>query len=297
MDVLQVTWQKINGSSFQNIATYSQAHGLRLIGSFRRKARFIRAALNTSAITLQNLTFEDVSCYRCIFNVFPCGSFSSKDICLNIQKSGNTDKPEVKMLDLLSPNVTGIQKRISLVVVFIGAVLAVLVLLIMGLINRKRRRLQKQRAHSTPEKEKGLQQDVSEQSKSLNMLEDQDSAYQNKRQTPGSSLHKKPLNLRRNLEENKGRETWKRNKRLVFSEEADSQDSAIPNMELTELCNNDLGCTLMKNNSETEACEESELHPAMATPWPSSGEQSAHQRLSPQVQRSTKGFTQVGNPG
>lgn len=117
------------------------------------------------------------------------------------------------------------------------------------------------------------------------------------RQTPGSSLHKRPLNLRRNLEENKGRETWKRNKRLVFSEEADSQDSAIPNMELTELCNNDLGCTLMKNNSETEACEESELHPAMATPWPSSGEQSAHQRLSPQVQRSTEGFTQVGNPG
>uniref|UniRef100_A0A803Y9C4 Uncharacterized protein n=1 Tax=Meleagris gallopavo TaxID=9103 RepID=A0A803Y9C4_MELGA len=51
------------------IATYSQAHGLRLIGSFQRKARFIRAALNTSAIALQNLTFEDVSCYRCIFNL------------------------------------------------------------------------------------------------------------------------------------------------------------------------------------------------------------------------------------
>lgn len=41
-------------------------------------------------------------------------------------------------------------------------------------------RLQKQRAHSTPEKEKGLQQDVSEQFESLNMLKDQDSACQNK---------------------------------------------------------------------------------------------------------------------
>uniref|UniRef100_A0A8C9FD00 Ig-like domain-containing protein n=1 Tax=Pavo cristatus TaxID=9049 RepID=A0A8C9FD00_PAVCR len=273
MDVLQVTWQKTNGSSFQNIATYSHTRGLRLIGSFRRKARFTRAALNASAITLQNLTFEDVSCYRCIFNVFPHGSFISKDLCLKIHKSGNANKPEVKMSDLDSPSTRGIQKRIGLVVVFIGAVLAVLILLIMRLINRKRRKLQKHRAHSTPEKEKGLQQDVSEQSKSLNTLKEQDSAYQKEWQTPGSSLHKKPLNQRRNLEENEGRETWKRNKRLVFSEEADSQDSTIhniPQKELTELCNNELGCTLMKNNSETEACEESEL--CTATPWPSTGE-------------------------
>lgn len=100
------------------------------------------------------------------------------------------------------------------------------------------------------------------------------------RQTPGSSLHKRPLNLRRNLEKNKGRETRKRNKRLMFSEEADSQDSTIHNTplkKLPELCNNELGCTLMKNNSETEACEESELHPAMVTPWPSTGGQSAQQ--------------------
>ncbi|XP_072708571.1 uncharacterized protein [Ciconia boyciana] len=84
MDVLQVTWQKRNGSSFQNMATYSPNHGLRLIGSFQKKVRFTRATLKASAITLQNLTFEDESYYRCIFNVFPHGSFS-KDICLNIQ--------------------------------------------------------------------------------------------------------------------------------------------------------------------------------------------------------------------
>lgn len=84
VDVLQVTWQKKNGSSFQNIATYSPHLGLRLIGSFQKKARFTNATLKISAMTLQNLTFEDESCYRCIFNVFPFGSFS-KDICLNIQ--------------------------------------------------------------------------------------------------------------------------------------------------------------------------------------------------------------------
>ncbi|NXG64130.1 OX2G protein, partial [Hemiprocne comata] len=84
MDVLQVTWQKRIGLSFQNLATYSLDHGPRLIGSFQEKAHFTRATLKASAITLQNLTFEDESYYRCIFNVFPYGSFS-KDICLDIQ--------------------------------------------------------------------------------------------------------------------------------------------------------------------------------------------------------------------
>ncbi|NWH82686.1 OX2G protein, partial [Piaya cayana] len=84
MDVLQVTWQKRNGSSFHNIATYSPHHGLRLIGSFQKKVHFTGATLKATAITLQNLTFEDESYYRCIFNVFPHGSFS-KDIYLNIQ--------------------------------------------------------------------------------------------------------------------------------------------------------------------------------------------------------------------
>lgn len=90
MDVLQVTWQKKNGSSFLNIATYSPNHGLRMIGLFEKKVHFTRATLKASAITLQNLTFEDESYYRCIFNVFPHGSFS-KDICLNIQSKFSTN--------------------------------------------------------------------------------------------------------------------------------------------------------------------------------------------------------------
>ncbi|NXM51193.1 OX2G protein, partial [Gymnorhina tibicen] len=84
MDVLQVTWQKKNGTSFQNMATYSPIHGLRLIGSFQKKVRFTRATPKASAITLQNLTLEDESYYRCIFNVFGHGSMS-KEIRLNIQ--------------------------------------------------------------------------------------------------------------------------------------------------------------------------------------------------------------------
>uniref|UniRef100_A0A8C2YF67 Uncharacterized LOC107321458 n=2 Tax=Coturnix japonica TaxID=93934 RepID=A0A8C2YF67_COTJA len=326
MNVFQVTWQKINGSSFWNIATYSQIHGLRLQESFQRKACFTVAALNTSAIALRNLTSEDASCYRCIFNVFPYGSFSSPDLCLKIQNSGNTNNkiedkmlgmgstntresvntsnPEVKKLYVGSTNtresgntnnkiedkmqvigspstrgISGIQKRIDLVVFFLGAVLGTLILLIVGLIKTRRRKLQKRRAHRTPEKEEGLQEDVSEQSVSLETPKVQGSAYQNERQTPGSALLKWLLYLRRNWEEYKERETWKRNKRLPISDKAGSLDSTsrnISHVELNDLSNDMLGCKLMKN-SDTEECEESELCPALVTPWPSTGEKSAHQ--------------------
>uniref|UniRef100_A0A8C2U598 Uncharacterized LOC107321478 n=2 Tax=Coturnix japonica TaxID=93934 RepID=A0A8C2U598_COTJA len=282
LDVLQVTWQKINGSFFWNIATYNQAHGLRLQESFQRKTRFTVAALNTSAITLLNLTSEDASCYRCIFNVLLRGSFSSPELCLKIQKSGNANnKTEDKILDMGFSNTRGIQKRIGLVVFFIGAVLATLILLITWLIKRRRRKLQTHRPYSTPEKEKGLQQeDVCEQSGSLTMSKVQGSTYQNERQTPGSTPRKRLLKLWRNLEGNKERETWKRKKRLPISVEAGSQDSTIQNIsheELTDFSNDMLGCKLMKNNSDTEEYEESELCPALATPWPSTGEKSAHQ--------------------
>ncbi|NXF04048.1 NECT1 protein, partial [Smithornis capensis] len=84
MDVLQVTWQKRSVSSFQNIATYSLLHGLRLIGPFQKKVHFTRSMPKASAITLQNVTLEDESYYRCIFHVFLHGSFS-KDIRLDVQ--------------------------------------------------------------------------------------------------------------------------------------------------------------------------------------------------------------------
>ncbi|NXG25242.1 NECT1 protein, partial [Grallaria varia] len=73
-EVLQVTWQKKNGTSFQNIATYSSIHRLRLIGPFQKKMRFTSATPAVSAIILQNLTFEGESYCRCIFNVFCHGS-------------------------------------------------------------------------------------------------------------------------------------------------------------------------------------------------------------------------------
>ncbi|NXN77045.1 NECT1 protein, partial [Bombycilla garrulus] len=84
INVSQVTWQKINGTCFQNMATYSPIHGPRVIGLFQKKVHFTRATPKASAIILRNLTLEHDSDYRCIFNVHPHGSLSN-EIHLNIQ--------------------------------------------------------------------------------------------------------------------------------------------------------------------------------------------------------------------
>ncbi|XP_009991685.1 PREDICTED: uncharacterized protein LOC104384989 [Chaetura pelagica] len=177
MEVLQVTWQKRIGSSFQNLATYSLNHGPRLIGSFQEKARFTRATLKASAITLQNLTFEDESFYRCIFNVFPYGSFS-KDICLNIHS---------------------VQRSIISMALFTSVVLLTFLLYCtMRQINRRGDKQKRCCAPRTLAEEESLHRDLSEKAGSLHTLKDQHIAHQNEEQTPGSSLHKPLPYLKRN---------------------------------------------------------------------------------------------------
>lgn len=80
-DVLQVTWQKLEGSSFKNIATYSKAHGTKSIGPFNKRVCFNDTSLKASSITFRGVTLEDETCYKCIFNAFPHGSFS-RETCL-----------------------------------------------------------------------------------------------------------------------------------------------------------------------------------------------------------------------
>uniref|UniRef100_A0A8D2NDN5 Immunoglobulin V-set domain-containing protein n=1 Tax=Zonotrichia albicollis TaxID=44394 RepID=A0A8D2NDN5_ZONAL len=94
MDVLQATWQKRNGASFHNMATYSPIHGLRLIRSFQKKVSFTRATPKASAIILQNLTLEDDSYYRCIFNVFRHGSLNFQCSSISLVDSVQIAIPE-----------------------------------------------------------------------------------------------------------------------------------------------------------------------------------------------------------
>nr|XP_055171961.1 OX-2 membrane glycoprotein-like [Nyctereutes procyonoides]XP_055171962.1 OX-2 membrane glycoprotein-like [Nyctereutes procyonoides] len=82
-DVVQVTWQKIQGSLPQNIATYSSIHGEKILPPYRDRLHCEVIESNSSFITIHEVTFEDEACYKCLFNVFPHGSHVGQ-ICLNI---------------------------------------------------------------------------------------------------------------------------------------------------------------------------------------------------------------------
>lgn len=82
-DVVQITWQKMLGSSPQNIGTYSSTYGERILPPYRDRLHCEVIEPNSSFITIREVTFEDEACYKCLFNVFPHGSRSGQ-ICLNI---------------------------------------------------------------------------------------------------------------------------------------------------------------------------------------------------------------------
>ncbi|KAM9582722.1 OX-2 membrane glycoprotein-like [Trichechus inunguis] len=79
-DVLQITWQKIQDSSPQNIGTYSSRYGAKILPPYLDR---LHIEPNPSFITIHEVTFEDEACYKCLFNVFPHGSYGGQ-ICLNI---------------------------------------------------------------------------------------------------------------------------------------------------------------------------------------------------------------------
>ncbi|XP_019303893.1 OX-2 membrane glycoprotein-like [Panthera pardus] len=82
-DVVQITWQKIQGSLRQNIGTYSNIYGEKILPPYRDRLHCEVIEPNSSFITIREVTFEDEACYKCLFNVFPQGSHSGQ-ICLNI---------------------------------------------------------------------------------------------------------------------------------------------------------------------------------------------------------------------
>ncbi|XP_042174115.1 OX-2 membrane glycoprotein-like isoform X2 [Oncorhynchus tshawytscha] len=83
--VLQVTWQRLfKDDSVENLATYSKRFGAQIIDPHRGKVVFTEASLNSTSITVKNVTWSDDACYICSFNVYPSGSIS-KQTCLTVQ--------------------------------------------------------------------------------------------------------------------------------------------------------------------------------------------------------------------
>ncbi|XP_047432036.1 OX-2 membrane glycoprotein-like [Mugil cephalus] len=99
--VLQVTWQRLfHDESVENIATYSKRFGQRVNEPFREKVNFTEASLSSTSITLNNVKWEDESCYICSFNVYPDGS-KRKQTCLTVKgiskvNTSHTDPVELE---------------------------------------------------------------------------------------------------------------------------------------------------------------------------------------------------------
>ncbi|NXR23131.1 OX2G protein, partial [Cinclus mexicanus] len=83
MDVVQVTWQKDSEGLNANIATYSEANGLKIHEPYKDRMNFTSLELNKTSITFWDTRMDDSGCYKCLFNVYPLGSFSG-NTCLSV---------------------------------------------------------------------------------------------------------------------------------------------------------------------------------------------------------------------
>ncbi|KAI1242344.1 hypothetical protein IHE44_0005878, partial [Lamprotornis superbus] len=82
-DVVQVTWQKDSEGSNDNIATYSEANGLKIHEPYKDRMNFTSLELNRTSITFWDTRMDDSGCYKCLFNAYPLGSLSG-NICLRV---------------------------------------------------------------------------------------------------------------------------------------------------------------------------------------------------------------------
>ncbi|XP_076799111.1 nectin-1-like [Arvicanthis niloticus] len=82
-NVLQITWQKIQGSLPHNIGTYSHKYGEKILPPYVNRLQCKILEPSASFMTIQGVTFEDEACYKCLFNIFPQGSHGGQT-CLTI---------------------------------------------------------------------------------------------------------------------------------------------------------------------------------------------------------------------
>ncbi|XP_003085155.2 OX-2 membrane glycoprotein isoform X2 [Mus musculus] len=82
-NVLQITWQKIQGSLPHNIGTYSHTYGEKILPPYVNRLQCKTLEPSASFMTIQGVTFEDEACYKCLFNIFPRGSHGGQT-CLTI---------------------------------------------------------------------------------------------------------------------------------------------------------------------------------------------------------------------
>nr|AYF58444.1 glycoprotein vOX2-1 [Elephant endotheliotropic herpesvirus 1A] len=82
-EVLIVTWQKIKATSPENMATFSESHGVVVQPPYKDRVNITQLGLRNSTLTFWNTTVEDEGCFMCLFNTFGSGKISGKT-CLTL---------------------------------------------------------------------------------------------------------------------------------------------------------------------------------------------------------------------
>nr|WNZ34583.1 membrane glycoprotein vOX2-1 ligand [Elephant endotheliotropic herpesvirus 1A] len=82
-EVLIVTWQKIKATSPENMATFSEKHGVVVQPPYKDRVNITQLGLRNSTLTFWNTTVEDEGCFMCLFNTFGSGKISGKT-CLTL---------------------------------------------------------------------------------------------------------------------------------------------------------------------------------------------------------------------
>ncbi|XP_072900664.1 CD226 antigen-like isoform X1 [Hemitrygon akajei] len=103
-DILQVTWQKLNGLSEENIATYQIKFGRKVFGKFVDRVSILPSNLQESTLVFSEVRFEDKGCYRCLFTTFPDGSNIGKT-CLNVLAKSPHEEIQENKTAVISANV------------------------------------------------------------------------------------------------------------------------------------------------------------------------------------------------
>ncbi|XP_053273378.1 OX-2 membrane glycoprotein [Pleuronectes platessa] len=89
--VLQVTWQRLfKDGPIENLATFSKRFGQQVNAPYLGKVTLTEASLNSTSISLSNVSWQDESCYICSFNAYPDGS-KQQQTCLSVQGISSVD--------------------------------------------------------------------------------------------------------------------------------------------------------------------------------------------------------------
>ncbi|KAM3934917.1 uncharacterized protein RB166_002324 [Leptodactylus fuscus] len=82
MEVIQVTWQRRAGKSYETLVTHSEKYGVKISKQYENRLSVTQTKdQRTSSIAISQLEKEDQACFMVIFNIYPAGALKG-EVCL-----------------------------------------------------------------------------------------------------------------------------------------------------------------------------------------------------------------------